>query len=833
MQKQEKHVLNFHEVDKGDIPLVGGKGANLGEMIKVGIPVPNGFIVTAKAYYDFINSTTLRNQIEKELKGLDVNKTNQLERKARKIQKSIMNAMMPRQIRTEIIEAYSRLSGFNKALVAVRSSATAEDLPDASFAGQQSTYLNIKGDNNVVESVKMCWASLFEPRAIFYRENKGYDHMSVGVAVPVQKMVQSEVAGVMFTINPINNDEKFISIEAVLGLGETIVSGAVTPDQYLVNKRSLNVIEKHISQQEWMLVRRGRGAAPDKSNIKVKISPSWQRKQKLSDKHVEHLAEVGKLIEKHYGVPQDIEWALEKGKIWIVQSRPVTTLKLDDNWKETPTMESLRTKIESESKAAEKGSKNTKTSDVPVKQTMAEINVSIDEIRKELKKLNLVVRGTAASPGIISGKVNVIKDVSEMGKVKTGDILVTLMTTPSWVPVMRKASAIITDQGGSTCHAAIVSRELGIPCVVGTQIATRILKSGETVTVDGEEGKVFEGELKFDKSKKGASNDLRDSILAESQAHHTSKNSAGMENYVPLKTATKVYVNLAEPSRAEEIARRDIDGVGLLRAEFMMADIGMHPRYAIDNGKRKDYIDKLTEGLATFCQAFGERPVIYRATDFKTNEFKALKGGAKYEFEESNPMIGYRGAFRYITDPKVIEMELEAIKRVRNKMGHKNLWLMIPFVRTVDEMVQVKHMVNNAGLRRSASFKLFMMVEIPANVILIEDFLAVGVDGVSIGTNDLTQLTLGLDRDNPKVQPEFDERNPAVLWSLEKVVKAAHKAGVMCSVCGQAPSVYPEITKALVEYGVTSVSINPDMIEQTRTLISELENELISKRRRS
>lgn len=822
MNSSKKFVVSFSEVGKEDIPLVGGKGANLGEMIRIGIPVPNGFIVTAEAYYDFLNSTTLRNLIEKELKDLDVSKTKQLDRKAQKIQKAILNSKMPRAIRTEIIDAYSRLSGFSKVLVAVRSSATAEDLPDASFAGQQSTYLNIKNEANVVQAVQMCWASLFEPRAIFYRATKGFDHLKVGIAVPVQRMVQSETAGIMFTINPINNDDRLISIEAVLGLGETIVSGSITPDQYLVNKRSLGILEKHIATQDWMLIRRGRGVSPEKSNVKVKISPAWQKKQKLADKYIVTLAKIGKVLEKHYGVPQDIEWAVEGGKVWIVQARPVTTLKIDDSWKETPTLAGLKAKIESEAKQATKTSAQ-KPTQLPGKQVKHD-QINIDDVRVELKKLDLLLKGSAASPGIVSARVKIVKDEVHMHKVEEGDILVTVMTTPSWVPVMKKAAAIITDQGGATCHAAIVSRELGIPCVVGTQIATKILKNNEFVTVDGEQGMVYEGELRIEVANKdGAKGTTATKFVEDRQAE--------IDNYVPVKTATKIYVNLAEPERAAEIAARDVDGIGLLRAEFMISELKLHPRYALEKGKKLEYIEKLRKSMEIFCKAFGERPVIYRANDFKTNEYKGLKGGDKYEQDEANPMIGFRGAMRYIKDPEVFEMELEAIKELRNKYGYKNLWLMIPFVRTTDELREIKHIINNAGLKRSSSFKLFMMVEIPSNVILIDKFIELGIDGVSIGTNDLTQLTLGVDRDNPVVQDVFDERNEAVLWSLERVVRACHKAKIACSVCGQAPSVYPEITRALVEYGVTSISVNPDMIEKTRTLVAGLEKELIKRKR--
>jgi pyruvate,water dikinase len=648
-------------------------------------------------------------------------------------------------------------------LVAVRSSATAEDLPDASFAGQQSTFLNIKGDRQLLEAVKLCWASLFEPRAIFYRSEKGFDHFKVGMAVVVQEMVPAEVSGVMFTIDPVENDKNKIIIEAIWGLGELIVQGAVTPDHYEVSKSDFKIVKKQVVDQTKELIRVG------KETREIAVAAAYQGVQKLSDEKIIELAKIGRRIENHYGFPQDIEWAFANGDIKIVQTRSVTTLK-------------------------------------NVEKTLKE-HIQID--------LPVILKGSPASPGIATGLPKVLLSAKEIAKIKPGDILVAEMTNPDYVPAMKKAVGIVTDKGGRTSHAAIVSRELGIPCIVGTKGATRTLKhSNLVVTVNGAAGLVYKGALS----------------PAKLNALEYSKKQ-DEEQVRSLKTATKVFVNLGEPDLAEEVAKRYVDGVGLLRAEFMIAEIGTHPKKVIADGKQKFFIEQLKDGLKIFTAAFDPRPVIYRATDFKSNEYKNLKGGERYEEDEPNPLLGFRGAGRYIADPAVFEMELEAVKAVRNKLGFKNLWLMIPFVRTLEEMEQVKKIVAAAGLHRSSSFKLLMMAEIPSNVILIDKFLESGIDGISIGSNDLTMLLLGLDRDNAKVAPKFNELDPAVLQSIERLIRETRKRKLYSGICGQAPSVYPELTEKLVEWGISSVSVSPDAIEKTREIIYEAERKLVSNRK--
>ena len=752
MQQGTKTIVWFNEVTKVDIPLVGGKGANLGEMVRAQIPVPPGFIVTASAYFKFLDGAGLTKEIRQNLEGLNVNDSKRLQEVSEVIKDKISRAPMPPDMAREMKEAYHKLG---EGLVAVRSSATAEDLPEASFAGQQRTFLNIQGADEVVSAVQGCWSSLFESRAIFYREEHGFDHFKVGIAVPVQKMIQSEASGVLFTVEPLSSDTTKILIEAIFGLGEAIVSGDVTPDQYLLDKNGIRIIDKKIHKQEWQLMKNAEAPSGElETNVKVPVPASKQSRQKLADKDIVTLAKIGKMIEDLYQFPQDIEWAKQGEQLFILQTRPVTTLKPKDAGK-------IVHKIEAQA----------------------------------------ILTGVAASPGIAAGPVRIVPAASQIDKVKNGDVLVAEMTTPDFVPAMKRASAIVTDRGGRTAHAAIVSRELGIPCVVGTEVATKTLKDGQEITVDGSIGEVYAGRV------------------AE-----PTKSVPTVITQERIKTKTRVYVNLAEPDLAETIASRHVDGVGLLRAEFMIAQIGGHPRYMLHEGKGDQFMEMLARGITTFTKAFHPRPVVYRTTDFKTNEYRNLRGGDRYEEFEENPMIGYRGCSRYNRETEVFRLEVETIKKVCQ--SYDNLYVMIPFVRFVDELARIKRFFVAEGLYQFPNFKLWMMAEVPSNVFLIDKFLDVGIDGISIGSNDLTQLILGIDRDNPKLAPEFDERNEAVIIALEKLVRVAVGKGATASICGQAPSVYPELTEKLVKWGITSVSVSPDMIDETRRIIAAVEAKL-------
>ncbi|MBI2007342.1 MAG: phosphoenolpyruvate synthase [Candidatus Blackburnbacteria bacterium] len=758
---KKRYILDFSEIDKEDIALAGGKGANLGEMVQAGFPVPPGFVISAGAYRYFLDHNDFQPKIKSILTALNHKRPQELQAASEKIRKILSQGNIPDELKKEIVEKYGSISGlFKQELVAVRSSATAEDLPGASFAGQQETFLNVQGDANLLEAVRRCWSSLFTPRAIFYRGEKGFSHFKVNLAVIVQEMVQSEISGTAFTVSPTTGDKHKMVIEAVWGLGELIVQGSVTPDKYEVERHSLEILGIEKQGQEKELVR-SNGRTKERS-----VPASRRNKQKLSEEKIKELAKILQKIHTHYFFPQDIEWAYSKGKFYVVQSRPITTLS-------------------------------------------AQGIVHSAQVDREAKTGEEILKGQGASPGIATGVVKIVESPKRLGKIKKGDILVTKMTSPDFVPAMKLAAAIVTDAGGVTSHAAIVSRELGIPCVVGTGEATSVLKDGLVVTVDGKAGMVRKGDKVRDKDK--------------------DKESPSPSPREDIRTATRIYVNLAEPERAKEIAELPVDGVGLLRAEFMLAQIGVHPKHAVAQGRHRQYISKLTEGLTQFCKHFYPRPVVYRATDFKTNEYRNLDGGKAYEPEETNPMLGFRGAYRYIADPDVFELELAAVKKVREEF--KNLWMMIPFVRSPQELLEVKRIMAAAGLMRGPSFKLWLMIELPVNVILIDDFIKVGIDGVSVGSNDLTMLITGTDRDNSEVAQAFDERSPAVLWALKKTIRACRKHGVTSSICGQAPSSYDDLVEYLVRLGITSISVNPDAVGRVQRVIYEAERRVVRVRK--
>ncbi|MBI2590477.1 MAG: phosphoenolpyruvate synthase [Candidatus Blackburnbacteria bacterium] len=759
------YILKFSEIDHDSIALAGGKGANLGEMYQASFPVPTGFVVTASAYKKFIEENGLSSQIRDILKSAGIVGHRKVapehfQSASEKIIKLLLKSKMPQEIAQEIVQSYGKRGLFKKQpLVAVRSSATAEDLPDASFAGQQATFLNIRGEAQLLQAVKDCWASLFTPRAIFYREEKGFNHFKVYIAVVVQEMVQSEISGIAFTNDPRTSDKHKMVVEAVWGLGEYAVQGTVTPDRYELERHSLEIqkIDKH--EQKVQLIRKGAKTKEEK------VPGNRQNRQKLSEDKIKELGRILQRIHAHYYFPQDIEWAYNKGAFYVIQVRPITTLSSGSSNVQSP------------------------NSNEAGKQTTGEA----------------ILIGQGASPGIATGKVKILHSPKEIGKVKKGDVLVARMTSPDYVPAMKQAGAIVTDEGGVTSHAAIVSRELGLPCIVGTKLATKNLKDGDIVTVNGKTGEVYRG--KPEKAQ----------LVSKVASRQVVQDKADPA----IRTATKIYVNLAEPERAHEVSLLPVSGVGLLRAEFMVAQIGVHPRHLIAQRRQKEFVDKLASGLTTFCQEFDPRPIVYRATDFKTNEYRNLDGGKAYEPQEPNPMLGYRGAYRYISDPDVFELELAAIKKVRET--YKNLNMMIPFVRSPEELLQVKRIMAASGLVRGPSFKLWLMVELPVNVVLIEDYIKVGIDGVSIGSNDLTMLMLGTDRDNSEVASAFNELSPAVLWALEHTIKACNKHGITSSICGQAASSHDDLVEFLVKLGITSVSVNPDSVGRVQRIVQECE----------
>jgi len=746
-------IVWFNDLSKEDVGLAGGKGANLGELVRAGLPVPEGFVVTSKAYKRFLKDSGLWDKISKILENTDVDKTRELQEASKKIRELIINTPMPEDLKVGIREYYQRLAD-GEEFVAIRSSATAEDLPGASFAGQQETYLNIKGAESVVEHVQKCWSSLFTPRAIFYREKKGFKHEKVAIAVVVQRMINADKAGVMFTIHPATGEKDKIVIEAAWGLGEGVVSGSVTPDHYVVDKNTGEIVNKEIALKEIMFVRDKKTG----KTVKKEVPESKKNKRVLNEKEIKELANFGKIIEDHYEFPQDIEWAIEGKDIYILQSRPITVLYKEEK-----------------------------------------------EVEKEEGEREILVKGLGASPGIGSGKVKIISSAEELDKIKEGDVLVTVMTNPDMVPAMKRASAIVTDEGGMTCHAAIVSRELGIPCIVGTQNATKVLKDNMEVTVDGTRGIVYKGLTKVEKKE--------EVVVAPAPK---------------IVTATEIKANISIPEIAPKVAHM-ADGVGLLRVEHMILGVGKHPIKFIRDGEEEELINRIAEGVRKVAQAFYPKPVWYRTLDAPTDEFRALEGGEDEPIEH-NPMLGWRGIRRGLDQPELLKAEFKAIKKLVEE-GFRNIGVMLPLVQHPEEVRKAKEIAKEVGLIPHKDVKFGIMIETPAAALIVEDFIKEGIDFVSFGTNDLTQYTLALDRNNERVAKLYTEKHKAVQKLIKEVILTCRKYGVETSICGQAGS-DPEIAEKLVEYGITSISANPDAVEVVREMVARTELRLLLDRAR-
>ncbi|MCW3976898.1 MAG: phosphoenolpyruvate synthase [Candidatus Bathyarchaeota archaeon] len=787
--RREKRILWFEELGKEDIPLVGGKNANLGEMTRAGISVPPGFAITAEAYREFITETNIAEKIYRivEETVTDIKDPKQYEEASKKVRQLIESTEMPGRIEKAIQANYNELSKRTKTseiFVAVRSSATAEDLPDASFAGQQETYLNVKGADELVRKTVKCWSSLFTPRAIFYRTEKGFRHEEVLISVGVQKMVNSKVAGVTFTINPVSGESNQIVIEANWGLGESVVSGAVTPDDYVVNKSTLQIIEKRIAKKTIEYIQ-----DPETGRtIHAEIDIKRQKIPCLADEEVVKLAEIAKQIEEHYGDPQDIEWAIDRNlpfpeNIYIVQSRPETVWSLK---KKGPPAEASRT----------------------------------PELPERPVEMKVVTKGMAAGKRSIgAGVAKIVFSPEDASKLmKKGDILVTDMTNPDYVPYMRMAGAIVTDKGGVTCHAAIVSRELGIPCVVGAENATKVMKNGNEYTVDARSGVIYEG-IKPMLEKPAPAPTVTPEVAALSSA--------------PV-TATKIYLNLGVPDKIEDYKHLPFDGIGLMRIEFILASyIGDHPLFLLEKGQADKFVNQLAEGIATVARTIQPKPVVVRFSDFKTNEYRELKGGDKYEIVEANPMLGWRGASRYISKwyEKAFRLECKAIRKCREEWNLKNVWVMLPVIRTVWEAKRCLKIMKSEGLERNRDFQVWFMAETPAIAILADEFSTL-CDGFSIGSNDLTQGVLMIDRDSERLglMGYFDERDPAVKRIIAHLIKVAHQHGVTVSICGEGPSNLPDFTDFLVRCGIDSVSVNADAVVSTRQLVASLEQKVLLER---
>jgi len=748
-------VRRLDELSHDDIPYAGGKGANLGELTRAGFPVPPGFVVGAPAYAAFCDEHGLRARLSELLADVDVDDTAALEAAAEQARAMVESEPVPTWLEAAIRDAWKALAAGDDIAVAVRSSATSEDTASASFAGMNETFLNVRGADGVLAAVRRCWGSLFGARTVFYRAKRGFGQADMDIAVVVQQQIPATRAGVMFTIDPATGNPDHLVIEGAFGLGESVVSGSVSPDRYVVDKPLLAVTAREVRRKELSI-----DATADGGTARRTLGDDEAMRPVLDDEEVRAVAELGRRVERHYRSPQDTEWAYDpSGRLWILQARPVTA---------------------------------TGHGATPPPQTAAEGEV--------------LVRGLGAAPGLAGGPVRVVK-ARGGAELRDGDVLVTHMTAPDWVPLMRRASAIVTDSGGMTCHAAIVSRELGIPCVVGTGTATGVLRDGEIVTVDATHGIVREG---------------APSVPVGAVAPPAPAVSA------TAVTATRLLVNLSEPSQVERAAALDVDGVGLLRAELMVLEAlnGVHPRLLLEQGRGEEFVERMAAALETFASAFAPRPVTYRTIDFRTNEFRGLEGGERFEPEEANPMIGFRGALRYTREPDVFRLELAALKRVWDA-GHRNLHVMLPFVRTAHELEVCMRLIAESGLSDRPGFELWVMAEVPSVLFNLERYAQLGVKGISIGSNDLTQLVLGADRDSEALADTFDERDPAVTAYLRELIAKARRLGLATSICGQAPSVHPEYADLLVQAGIDAVSVNIDAVEHARRLLDAAERRVL------
>ncbi|MGC9435056.1 MAG: phosphoenolpyruvate synthase [Methanomicrobiales archaeon] len=743
-------ILWLKEISKDDVPSVGGKGASLGEMTSIGLPVPDAFVVTATAYRNFLVGSGIEDELFSFTEDIDVEDSDMLAEASDRAQDLIISREIPDSLRTTILSAYHEMG--EDVVVAVRSSATAEDLPEASFAGQQETFLNIAGEEDLLEAVRKCWASLFTRRAIYYRARQGFEERAVNIAVVIQRLIQSEKAGVMFTSHPVTGEPLSV-IEASWGLGEAVVSGAVSPDSYVFDRRSGTVVDREIADKEVMIVSHGA-----KGTREQKVPDDLRNAPVLSDEEVAVLAAHGRTAEEHYGIPQDVEWAFVGDQEYILQSRPITTIGRTGQRAD-------------QQQSQERG--------------------------------RVLLKGQGASPGTASGKVAIVTDVRETGKIAEGDILVAKMTNPDMVPAMRRVSAVVTDEGGMTCHAAIVSRELGTPAVVGTKKATRELSDGQLITVDGERGVVYDGAIEVEYG---------------SAAPATTAPAAA-----PLVTATSIKVNVSLPEAACRAAATGADGVGLLRIEHMILGLNKTPGWFIKNGREEEFIGELVDGIRTVLDAFPGKPVWVRTLDAPTDEFRNMEGGED-EPEEHNPMLGYRGIRRDLQSPDLFRMEVEAFKRLWNE-GYDTLGIMFPLVSHPDEFIEAREQMRELGAPVDR-VSLGIMIEVPSSALLVEDFIEAGIDFASFGTNDLVQYTLAIDRNNQYVAQMYDPRHPAVLWLLDFAIDVCRRAGVECSICGQAGS-DPSMVEWLIQHGIASVSANIDAVLKIRETAARTEQRMI------
>ncbi|OHV32323.1 phosphoenolpyruvate synthase [Pseudofrankia sp. EUN1h] len=808
MSQNGPWIAWFKELSVHDVGLAGGKGANLGELTQAGFPVPSGFVVTSAAYLRALAEGGLATELARRAAEVDPDDTAGLAAEAADLRARVRAVPVPGDIRRAVLGAYHELGGGGgrPMLVAVRSSATAEDTAGTSFAGMNQTFTDVRGDDELIERVRDCWASLYGERVLAYRAGQekagpGSDAAEPALAVVVQRMVNSERSGVMFSADPASGDTSRVVIEAAFGLGEVVVGGQVVPDTYILTKDGgaggPALLDARVGRQSHQIVR-----GPDGHDTRVELTETEGSRRVLSGEEAVELARLAVRVERHYGAPQDMEWAVETGQTYLVQSRPITAMGTREADGAAAADQPGGAPWEPRAAVAPGGTRPGDASGGSGSDGAGGAPL---------------LTGLAGSPGRASGRVRILRSPEDEDQFRDGEVLVAEMTSPDWVPVMRRAAAIVTDSGGMTCHAAIVAREMGVPCVVGARVATSTLSAGQMVTVDGARGEVHAGELVAPAAAGAVA------VAAERPTAAAAQPALAVET-----TATRLYVNLAVAERAEQVAALPVDGVGLLRAEFMIADAlgGQHPRHLLASGGRAEFVERMSASLLRIVRAFAPRPVIYRATDFRTNEFRGLRGGERYEPVEANPMIGYRGCYRYIRDPEVFALELEVLAKVRE--ASPNLHLMIPFVRTRWELAACLEAVDRSPLGdHRRDLHRWVMAEVPSVAYWIPEYAKLGIDGVSIGSNDLTQLMLGVDRDSETCAELFDESDLAVLDAIGRIITSCREAGITSSLCGQAPSTHPEFAERLVRLGITSISVNPDAVDTVRHTVAAAERRLV------